>query len=52
MQRPSPTFKSEEYFVYELERSEEMFYPNLRAGKNRGRNHEKHLLPSQFATKA
>ena len=27
MQRPSPRFRSEEYFVYEI--SEEMFYPNL-----------------------
>ena len=27
MQRPSPKFRSEEYFVYEI--SEEMFYPNL-----------------------
>ena len=27
MQRPSPRFRSEEYFVYEL--SEEMFYPNF-----------------------
>ena len=27
MQRPSPTFRSEEYFVYEI--SEERFYPNL-----------------------
>ena len=26
MQRPSPRFRSEEYFVYEI--SEEMFYPN------------------------
>ena len=29
MQRPSPRFRSEEYFVYEI--SEEMFYPNLYA---------------------
>ena len=28
MQRPSPRFRSEEYFVYEI--SEEMLYPNLR----------------------
>ena len=28
MQRPSPRFRSEEYFVYET--SEEMFYPNLK----------------------
>ena len=28
MQRPSPRFRSEEYFVYEI--SEEMFYPNLK----------------------
>ena len=27
MQRPSPRFRSEEYFVYEI--SEEMFYSNL-----------------------
>ena len=27
MQRPSPRFRSEEYFVYEI--SEEMFYPNF-----------------------
>ena len=27
MQRPSPRFRSEKYFVYEV--SEEMFYPNL-----------------------
>ena len=27
IQRPSPRFRSEEYFVYEI--SEEMFYPNL-----------------------
>ena len=27
MQRPSPRFRSEEYFVYEI--SEEMFYPYL-----------------------
>ena len=27
IQRPSPRFRSEEYFVYEV--SEEMFYPNL-----------------------
>ena len=27
MQRPSPRFRPEEYFVYEI--SEEMFYPNL-----------------------
>ena len=27
MQRPSPRFRSEEYFVYEI--FEEMFYPNL-----------------------
>ena len=27
MQRPSPRFRSEEYFVYEI--SEKMFYPNL-----------------------
>ena len=27
MQRPSPRFRSEEYFVYEI--SEEMFYLNL-----------------------
>ena len=27
MQRPSPRFRSEEYFVYEI--SEEMFYPTL-----------------------
>ena len=27
IQRPSPIFRSEEYFVYEI--SEEMFYPNL-----------------------
>ena len=27
MQRPSPRFRSEEYFVYEI--SEEMFHPNL-----------------------
>ena len=27
MQKPSPRFRSEEYFVYEI--SEEMFYPNL-----------------------
>ena len=27
IQRPSPRFKSEEYFVYEI--FEEMFYPNL-----------------------
>ena len=27
MQRPSPRFRSEEYFVYEI--SEEMFYPNI-----------------------
>ena len=26
MQRPSPRFRSEEFFVYEI--SEEMFYPN------------------------
>ena len=26
IQRPSPRFRSEEYFVYEI--SEEMFYPN------------------------
>ena len=26
-ERPSPRFRSEEYFVYEI--SEEMFYPNL-----------------------
>ena len=28
MQRPSPRFRSEEYFVSEI--SEEMFYPNLK----------------------
>ena len=28
MQRPSPRFRSEEYFVYEI--SEEMFYPTLK----------------------
>ena len=28
MQRSSPRFRSEEYFVYET--SEEMFYPNLK----------------------
>ena len=28
MQRTSPRFKSEEYFVYEI--SEEVFHPNLR----------------------
>ena len=27
IQRPSPRFRSEDYFVYEI--SEEMFYPNL-----------------------
>ena len=27
MQRPSPRFRSEEYFIYEI--SEEMFYPNF-----------------------
>ena len=27
MQRPSPRFRSEKYFVYEI--SEEMFYPNV-----------------------
>ena len=27
MQRPSPRFRSEEYFVYEI--FEETFYPNL-----------------------
>ena len=27
MHRPSPRFRSKEYFVYEI--SEEMFYPNL-----------------------
>ena len=27
MQKPSPRFRSAEYFVYEI--SEEMFYPNL-----------------------
>ena len=27
MQRPSPRFRSQEYFIYET--SEEMFYPNL-----------------------
>ena len=27
-QRPSPRFRSEEYFVYEV--SEEMFYPDLK----------------------
>ena len=27
MQRPSPRFRSEEYFVYEI--SEQKFYPNL-----------------------
>ena len=30
MQRPSPRFRSEEFFVYEI--SEEMFYPNSRGG--------------------
>ena len=29
MQKPSPRFRSEEYFVYEI--SEEMFYPNLQS---------------------
>ena len=63
MQRPSPRFRSEEYFVYEI--SEEMFYPNLygdlygdvmllpiRMGTNMADGNQwKQLLPS-FATKA
>ena len=62
MQRPSPKFRSEEYFVYEI--SEEMFYPNLqrsygdamlvliRMGYNMADGkQQKHLLPS-FSIKA
>ena len=56
MQRPSPRFRSEEYFIYEI--SEEMFYPNfgdlhgdtmlvpIRMGTNMADgNQQKHLLP-------
>ena len=58
MQRPSPRFRSEEYFVYEI--SGEMFYPIYEdamlvltcMSSNMGDgNQQKHLLPS-FATKA
>ena len=62
MQRLSPRFRSEEFFVYEI--SEEVFYPNLRdlygdtmlvltwmSSNMADRNQQKHLLPS-FATKA
>ena len=63
MQRPSPRFRSEEYFVYEI--SEDVFYSNLKRfawrrhtgahpdeHPNMGDgNQQKHLLPS-FATKA
>ena len=61
MQRPSPRFRSEEYFVYEVK--EEIFYPNLKRfvwRHNAGAhpdghqmvdgNQRKHLLPS-FPTK-
>ena len=64
MQRPSPRFRSEEYFVYEI--SEEMFYQIYRdlygdamlvltwmsSNVNMADgNQKKHLLPS-FATTA
>ena len=61
MQRPSPRFRSEEYFVYEI--FEKMFYPNLdlygdailvftwMSSNMADGNQQKHLLPS-FATKA
>ena len=59
MQRPSPRFRSEGYFVYEI--FEVTFYQNLygdamlvliRMSSNMADgNQQKHLLPS-FATKA
>ena len=62
MQRPSPNFRSEEYFVHEI--FEETFYPNYRdlygdamlvptwiSTNMADGNQQKHLLPS-FATKA
>ena len=62
MQRPSPRFRSEEYFVYEI--SEEQFYQTYRdlygdvmlvltwmSSNMADGNEQKHLLPS-FATKA
>ena len=60
MQRPSPRFRSEEYFVYE--KSEEMFYQTYRdlygdamltwmSSNMADGNQKKHLLPS-FAIKA
>ena len=59
MQRPSPRFRSEEYFVYEI--FEVTFYQNLygdamlvliRMSSNMADgNQQKHLLPS-FATEA
>ena len=62
MQRPSPRFRSEEYFVYEI--SEEQFYQTYRdlygdamlvltwmSSNMEDGNEQKHLLPS-FATKA
>ena len=59
MQRPSPRFRSEGYFVYEM--FKEKYYQNLygdamlvliRMSSNMADgNQQKHLLPS-FATKA
>ena len=59
MQRPSPRFRSEGYFVYEI--FKETFYQNLYGGamlvlirmssNMADGNQQKHLLPS-FATKA
>ena len=59
MQRPSPRFRSEGYFVYDI--FKETFYQNLygdamlvliRMSSNMADgNQQKHLLPS-FATKA
>ena len=62
MQRPSPRFRPEEYFVYEI--SEEMFHTIYRdlygdamlvltwmSSNMADGNQQKHLLPS-FATKA
>ena len=62
MQRPSPRFRSEEYFVYEISEKcfqkinrdlygDAMLVPTRMGSNIADGNQQKHLLPS-FATKA